>query len=153
MRSSLALLLALASAAVGLFAGRELWPKESAHAPHVVRWEPPPEERPQRHPSRATQPDAEPRHPTDAEPPPAPTNAVVSADGTRVSVAGGEFKVVFVGGRWQLKKHGPWVRYYRNGHKRDEGEYRDGKRTGLWYSYLRISGKNLNWSRSCCASS
>ena len=33
------------------------------------------------------------------------------------------------------KKHGYWVTYYANGHKRSEGNYIHGKKDGPWIQY------------------
>ena len=39
------------------------------------------------------------------------------------------------------KKHGYWVTYYANGHKRSEGRYIEGKKEGLWIQYHKNGNK------------
>ena len=41
------------------------------------------------------------------------------------------------------KKHGYWVTYYANGHKRSEGCYLAGKKEGLWIQYHKNGNKAI----------
>ncbi len=41
------------------------------------------------------------------------------------------------------KKHGYWVTYYANGHKRSEGHYNAGKKEGLWLQYHKNGNKAI----------
>ena len=44
------------------------------------------------------------------------------------------------------KKHGYWVTYYANGHKRSEGSYIAGKKEGLWIQYHKNGNKAIEAS-------